>query len=199
MSAMAARKLERVYTYKDYLTWDDDIRCELIDGVVYNMAAPSIRHQDAVGEVFTQLKSYLKGKKCKPYVSPVDVRLNADKPFKRDDTVVQPDVIVLCDPSKIDNRERSINGAPDLVVEVLSQSTVYKDRALKFKKYQEAGVREYWIVDIDGRVVEVYAFEENPLIRTIYSADEPVPVRILDGCEINLTDVLPPLESDGDE
>jgi len=185
---------KKTYTYEDYITWDDDVRCELIDGIIYNMAAPTVRHQQVTGEIFSQLKNFLKGKKCEPFISPIDVRLNADKPFKKDNNVVQPDVIVLCDPSKIDDKERSINGAPDLVIEVLSPSSSLKDRNLKYAKYLEAGVREFWIVDIHNQLIEVNAFEDGPHIRFIHNITDTVPVRILEGCTIDINDVLPPIK-----
>jgi Uma2 family endonuclease len=191
----AALKLsEKLYTYDDYLVWNDKVRRELVDGVVYNMASPTPIHQDVVLEIGTQLKNFLKGKKCKPYISPIDVRLNADKPFKKDDTVLQPDVLVLCDSSKID--EKGIKGAPDLVIEVLSPGSGRKDRFLKFKKYKEAGVREYWVVDINNNIVDVFIFEEDPHLHYVYAIIDPVPVRILEGCTINLSEILPPMTFD---
>jgi Uma2 family endonuclease len=193
MSAALKLPVKR-YTYEDYITWGDDVRCELIDGVIYNMAAPTVRHQDIVLEIGTQFKNALRGKKCKPYISPIDVRLNADKPFKKDDTIIQPDIIVLCDPSKVDEKMRSINGAPDLVIEVLSPGTGHKDRLIKFRKYKEAGVREYWLVDLTTTSIEVHAFEEGEHVHYRYRITDPVPVRILEDCIIDISEILPPIE-----
>ena len=131
------------FSYRDYLSWDDNIRVELIDGVVHMMAGASEWHQDMVGDLFHQLKNFFKDKTCKPYVAPFDVRL-----FPQDDladkTVVQPDILVVCDKSKI--QPRGINGAPDFIIEVMSESSEAHDMMTKKKWYEAAGVREYWIV-----------------------------------------------------
>jgi len=153
--------LERRYTYADYLTWPDDFRCELIEGKVYMMSpAPTLRHQDVVGEVFRQLANTLKGKPCHPGISPLDVRLPKLGRKKNDEeTVVQPDVLVVCDPSKLD--ARGVKGAPDWVVEVLSPSTASKDQILKRRIYESAGVREYWLVHPIDRVLSVYVLQDG--------------------------------------
>jgi len=177
-----------LYTYEDYYSWDDDVRCELIDGVVYNMGAPTVWHQDVAGEIFGQLREFLKGKKCRAYISPIDVRLKADKRLMMDDTVVQPDVIVLCDKSKIDEG-KSIKGAPDLVIEVISPSSIKKDKLLKFNQYKNAGVREYWVVDARSFCVDVYYFNEGT--HNVFQMDEMIPVRLLEGCEIDLSEFVP--------
>ncbi|MDR1803838.1 MAG: Uma2 family endonuclease [Treponema sp.] len=134
------------YTYADYAKWDEDFRCELISGIVYMMASPSEWHQDVVGDVYSQLKASLKGKKCKPMIAPFDVRLFPRKDLS-DDTVVQPDVIVICDKSKLDGK--ACVGAPDVVFEVLSDSTKVMDLRVKMELYKSAGVKEYWVVAKD--------------------------------------------------
>jgi len=194
----AVRKMDvPLYTYADYAAWDDDVRCELIDGVVYNMAAPHHEHQDVLGEIFHQFKTHLKGKTCKPYIFPIDVRLFADNPFKRDDTVVQPDMIVVCDPSKL-GKKGTILGAPDFVLEVLSPSSGKMDTLLKFKKYQEAGVREYWMVDMQSESIEICFFEENLHHRHVYAITDPVAVNILPDCTIDISELFPPEPSEGE-
>ena len=131
------------FTYKNYLSWDDNIRVELIDGIVHMMAGASEWHQSMVGDLFLQLKLFLKDKSCKPYVAPFDVRF-----FPQDDlsdkTVVQPDILVVCDKSKI--QPKGINGAPDLIIEIMSDSSQAHDMITKKKLYEKAGVKEYWIV-----------------------------------------------------
>ena len=131
------------FTYKDYLSWDDNIRVEIIDGIVHMMAGASEWHQSMVIELLFQLKLFFKGKSCKPYVAPFDVRL-----FPQDDlsdkTVVQPDILVVCDKSKI--QPKGINGAPDLIIEIMSDSSEAHDTITKRKLYEIAGVKEYWIV-----------------------------------------------------
>ena len=153
---MELLKEDQRYTYHDYVQWDDDQRWELIDGVPYMMAAPRVNHQRIVQRIGFWFHQALKGKPCEPFFAPVDVRLNFDK---ADDTVVQPDVFVVCDPTKI--TEKTVDGIPDLVVEVLSPSTSRNDRWFKYNAYQSAGVREYWIVDPDNRTVEVYLLIEG--------------------------------------
>jgi len=139
------------YTYADYIKWDDSIRYELIDGVAYAMAAPSRLHQKISGEIFRQLSNFLKGKQCEAYAAPFDVRLNVDS---YDDIVVQPDLLVVCDESKHDGQ--SVIGAPDFIIEILSPKNTKHDTDLKYRLYQKAGVKEYWIVNPFRRTVEVY-------------------------------------------
>jgi len=181
-----------LYTYADYCTWDDDKSWELIDGIAYAMAAPTIAHQRISWELSLQLGIFLRGKSCQPFHAPFDVRLFAnqdDETDESDDTVVQPDLLVVCDRSKLSDG-RSCKGAPDLIVEILSPSTSRKDRLIKLQKYREAGVREYWIVDPDKRTVLVYLFEDEKISRTKYDETDSVPVTVLPGLMINLPGVF---------
>jgi len=176
----------RSYTYEDYASWDDDKRYELIDGVVYLMSpAPTSEHQLISGELYGQLYNYLKGRPCRVFSAPFDVRLNFDGDDK---TVVQPDILVVCDRSKI--VKAGCNGAPDLVIEILSPSSGNRDRLLKFNKYLQAGVREYWIVDPECRVVEVYTLESGRYAISVYGEDDTVDVHVLEGCQIVLPEVF---------
>ena len=147
------------HTYGDYLTWPEDVRYELIDGIAYLMApAPTPRHQDIAGAVYVQLHNKLGDSRCRVLIAPVDVVLaRADEADERVDTVVQPDVLVVCDPEKIG--EKRVRGAPDLVVEVLSPSTAGHDMVLKRRIYEQAGVREYWLIHPTDRVLTVYRLE----------------------------------------
>ena len=178
---------EKGYTYEDYITWDDDIRYELIDGVAYAMASPSQNHQEISMEFSIQLGNFLKGKPCKVFHAPFDVRLNADS---YDDTVVQPDILVVCDKSKLDGR--SVLGAPDFIAEILSHRNTKHDTDLKFRRYQAAGVKEYWIVDPIRETVAVYILKNGRYgVGSLYKADDAViPVHTLVGCEINLSELL---------
>lgn len=170
------------YTYSDYCTWDDGERWELIDGVPYAMSpAPSSTHQAISGELFGQLRDYLKGKPCKVYHAPLDVRLKAEE---EDDTVVQPDLVVICDRSKID--EKGCKGTPDLAIEILSPSTARMDRVLKFQLYQRAGVREYWIVDPTIQSVQVCVLQNGAYVTSVYTEADMLPVTVLEGCSIQL-------------
>ena len=175
----------RLYTYSDYLQWDDDKRHELIDGVPYLMSAPSRRHQKLLGKLFIQFDTLLKGKTCEVYFAPFDVRLNADT---LDNTVVQPDLLIVCDKAKLD--DAGCKGAPDMVVEILSPSTSRHDRILKFKTYLKSGIGEYWIIDPETSTLAVHILKDGDYIIHPYAAEDTVPVHILEGCTINLSEVF---------
>jgi Uma2 family endonuclease len=147
------------HTYGDYLAWPEDVRYELIDGVAYLMApAPSRVHQEVVGELYRQTANALNGTPCRPYIAPFDVRLpKGDEADDRVDTVVQPDLLVVCDKAKLD--ERGMRGAPDWVVEVLSSASASHDQTVKLAAYERAGVPEVWLVHPIDRVVSVYRLE----------------------------------------
>lgn len=153
------RRDAQYHTYGEYLTWPEDVRYELIDGVAYAMApAPSRRHQEILGEIYRQVANALAGKSCRPFIAPFDVRLpRGDEADEAVDTVVQPDLSVVCDPAKLD--ERGCRGAPDWVVEVLSPATAGHDHILKRTVYERAGVKEYWLVHPIDRIVTVYRLE----------------------------------------
>ena len=171
------------YTYKDYLTWGDDVRFELIDGIPHMMAAPTLWHQRVTGEIFGQLRNWLEDKPCEVYVAPCDVRLfpEADK---SDRVVVQPDVLVICDEEKLSDG-KACRGAPDFVVEVTSKGTKGKDFREKKALYEKAGVREYWVVE-EGAVYK-YAPVDGEYRETVYDLDEDseISVDMLPGCSID--------------
>jgi Uma2 family endonuclease len=185
---MGALPLKEDYTYADYLEWDlkEGERYEIIDGVPYAMAAPSIKHQRIAGRIYSELSGFLKGKPCEAFIAPLDVCLFGKGNF--DKNYVQPDVFVVCDKSKIE--ERRCNGAPDLVVEVLSPSTEVNDFFCKLNKYRQAGVREYWIVDPRTGIIQVCILENSYYITKDYTSDDIIPVTILDGCKINMKEVF---------
>lgn len=173
--AFGKGKKQGEYTLEDYYALPDEQRVELIDGVIYDMSAPSLIHQGVIGEIFSQIKNFIRDNKgtCRVYDSPVDVQLDCD-----DLTMVQPDLVILCDKEKM--KLKCIYGAPDFVLEVLSPSTSKKDCNLKLRKYMLAGVKEYWILDPDKERLLVYEFEKdnNP---TIYGLAGKVPVGIYKG------------------
>ena len=173
------------YTYEDYCSWDDDKRWELIDGIPYAMSAPSRRHQEISRELLVQFHSFLKGKSCKVYAAPFDVRLDADT---YDDTVLQPDLLVVCDESKLD--DRGCVGAPDMVAEILSPSTAMLDKHLKFNHYLRSGVREYWIVDPDSNTVTTYILKNGEYVAHAYGSDAAIPVHVLEGCSIDMAEIF---------
>lgn len=179
------QKNER-YTYADYCTWDNSERWELIDGVPYAMSpAPSNAHQSISTELVYRLRRHLEGKPCKVFHAPYDVRLNA---ADEDDTVVQPDLVVICDRSKID--DKGCKGAPDLIIEILSPSTSRHDRIVKMDLYQRSGVREYWMLDPDTKTLQVLLLENGRYVITGYLDEDTVPVTVLPGCEIVLKEVF---------
>jgi Uma2 family endonuclease len=192
--ALARRDIES-HTYADYLTWPDDVRYELIDGVAYLMApAPTLDHQDVAGEIFRQLANALGGQPCRAYIAPVDVRLpKADEDDARVDTVVQPDVLVVCDADKLDRR--GVRGAPDLVIEVLSPGTAGHDHRTKRQVYERAGVREYWLVHPTDRMVTIYRLEEGGFGKPeIQDLSGETPIGILPGVAIVWDDLVGRLE-----
>lgn len=177
-------KRQGEYTLEDYYALPDERRIELIDGVIYDMSAPIPIHQLIGSEIRERLNSYIKGKNgsCIPFVAPIDVQLDCD-----DKTMLQPDILVVCDRSKV--VKRGIYGAPDFVVEILSPSTRKKDLTVKLGKYVNAGVSEYWVVDPDQKKVAVYDFAHEEL-PAVYGFDSKVPVGIFDGeCEIDFAEI----------
>ena len=148
------------HTYSDYLTWSRDYGDELINGTAYvrEPPSPSQSHQEIVVELCRQAANALKGKRCRVYVAPFDVRL--PKSTEEDgqvDTVVQPDVLIVSDPRKVD--ARGVRGAPDWVAEVLSPSTASHNRTVKLSAYERAGVREVWLIDPVDRTLTIYQLE----------------------------------------
>ncbi len=142
----AALKQPLYFTYGDYCNWSEDERWELIDGQAYAMSAPSRVHQEIVLELGRQIANYLKGKPCKPYIAPFDIRLpKKNEKDDKIDTVVQPDISVICDRNKLD--DKGCRGAPDWIIEILSPSTAIRDMDIKFKLYQAHGVKEYWLIN----------------------------------------------------
>lgn len=166
------RKKQGEYTLEDYYAWPEDQRIELIDGVIYDMSAPTFIHQRFAFHFAHIVQNFIdkKGGSCIPMVSPVDVKLDCDNR-----TMIQPDALILCDKNKI--RRWGIEGAPDFILEVLSDSTRKKDLTIKMKKYINAGVKEYWILDPRDKRLYVYDFRDEG-IPGIYPLSGEVGVRI---------------------
>ncbi len=183
-----AQKTDKRFTYGDYLSWHDDERWELIRGEAFNMTpAPSRQHQSISGQLFLQFAIFLSDKPCKVYSAPFDVRLaDADEPEEEIRTVVQPDLLVVCDPAKLD--DRGCKGAPDLIVEVLSPATARKDLKEKLTLYEKAGVREYWLADPAAKTVMVFKHgaERRYGRPEVYTDEDRVQVGIFDDLTVDL-------------
>ena len=191
MMVINQSRAEGLYTYADYLTWPEEERWELIDGVPYDMTpAPSTRHQEILGELHRLFSQYLYGKPCKAYLSPFDVRLpKGDDEDEGVLSVVQPDLSIICDRSKID--ERGCKGAPDLIIEILSPSTTKKDLGVKLRLYERVGVFEYWLVHPNDQTILVFFLQKGTYgTPMIYKAPDDVPVQLFPGFLIPLAEVF---------
>lgn len=190
--SQAALKRDARYTYADYRQWDDGERWELIDGVAHNMTpAPSRLHQKISWELAQQIGGQLRGKKCQAYAAPFDVRLPAaGESDETTSTVVQPDLVVVCDPIKLD--ERGCKGAPDLVIEILSPDSVARDQKEKFLLYEQAGVLEYWLVHPTDRIVTVFHRGADGAYGrpAVYTPGERIRVGVLPELEIDVAAVF---------
>ncbi len=180
------QEAEQKYSYADLLNFPEDKRYEIIDGDLYLMSAPTVIHQGILGEILYQIKNYLKGKKCKVFSSPIDVRLSGEKDDKKEFNVVQPDLLIVCDENKI--QKNCILGAPDFIVEILSPSTSSMDRVKKFNLYQKFGVKEYWIVAPEEKNISVFLLNKEGIytIPKAYYLTDKVPVNITRDLYIDL-------------
>ena len=197
-------KRQGEYTTEDYYALPEDCRVELIDGVIYNMAAPSWRHQILIFRIAVQLDEWIRkmNGRCMVMMSPVDVQLDKD-----DKTMIQPDVFVVCKKKNTDSEREerkaekrkkesrkyeehyAFQGAPDFVAEVLSPSSGKRDRIVKYEKYKNAGVREYWIVDPKAEIITVHLFDKRSET-TVYSYQDEIPVHIFgDACCVSLREI----------
>lgn len=175
---------EKTYTIEDIYNLPEGTRAELIDGQIYYMAPPSRMHQEISMFLSYSITDYIKQKhgSCKVYAAPFAVFLNKD-----DINYVEPDISVICDPSKLD--DKGCHGAPDWIIEIASPSTQSMDYGIKLFKYRTAGVREYWIVNPVKKVVNVFDFE-NEQQSGVYSFGDEIPVTIYPGFTIKLADML---------
>ena len=186
---------DKRYSYADYLTWMDDVRRELHDGLIKLMTpAPSRRHQDISTNLVSMFWYFLRNKQCKIYHAPSDVRFPKDRKSLEDKqvyTVLQPDLYVVCDLSKLD--DRGCQGAPDLVIEIVSPKNSKRDVKDKFDIYQQHGVREYWIVSPLDENVNVFVLDDKSKFQFVgmYAGDDKIPVNIFNGdLKIDLTEVF---------
>jgi Uma2 family endonuclease len=191
MSTAYETKNTARYTYANYLAWKTDERYEILDGEAYMMSAPTVAHQVISRELLGRFWNFLQGKPCQVFTAPFDVRL-----FPRedggDDTIVQPDLLVVCDKAKIaDNR--ACRGAPDLVIEILSPSNDDPAMFLKYNRYLMAGVREYWVISPETREIQVHILEpggekkSNRYVSALYSGAAALDVSVLPGLSVDFS------------
>ena len=186
----AALQENRHWTYADYKAWElaPGERYEIIDGEAYAMSAPTTGHQAILGELFRQIANYLRGKSCTVYPAPFDVRLFYAED-ESDDTVVQPDITVICDEEK--RGKEGCHGAPDLVVEILSPSNTASEMQTKFDLYRRAGVREYWVLDGSQKSLHTYRFADKKIAAfASYGAADTAPAGIFNDLSIELASVF---------
>jgi Uma2 family endonuclease len=184
---------EKIYTYADYLTWQFDEMVEIIKGKVFRMSpAPVTKHQRISTNLTLLVAFFFQKRPCQVFHAPFDVRLPKRKDSRDDQilTVVQPDLCVICDESKLD--EKGCVGAPDLVMEILSPSTRKKDLQDKFELYQETGVREYWIVHVEETIVEIFYLDEMGLYRLhrIFTNDDTASSHIFPDLQMKLGEIF---------
>ena len=171
---------DKYYTYEEYEALDDGNRYELHNGRLFMMAGVTRAHGIASGEIYGQLYDHLKGKTCEVHHSAYEVRLWEDE-----DTAYEPDVFVVCDPTKL--KDKYCEGAPDFIAEVLSPSTSFNDKIIKFNDYRETGVKEYWIVDTVDKTVAAHRLIGKQYNTQYYSAKDKAPIQVLDGFLIDLS------------
>ena len=187
MSALPKEK--PYYTYADYKEWelDEGERYEILHGEAFSMASPGVEHQAILGALCSQFFHYLEGKPCKVYPAPLDVRLFYEED-ESDDTVVQPDILIVCDKKKMSTE--GCRGAPDLVVEILSPSNTAMEMGKKFDLYRQAGVREYWLIDPESKRLTVYCFRDGAILTTTYESKDTVPVSIFPEFSVELSRIF---------
>lgn len=185
-------------TYKEYATWGEGERCEVLDGAIISMApSPLPEHQEISMQLSIEFGLYLRGKTCRVFAVPIDVYLFENSHQKWiDDNVknwVVPDLLVVCDPDKI--KRSKIVEAPDLIIEIISSSSAKIDRIDKRLAYQRAAVREYWIIDPANQLVEVYLLKNHSLeLHDVYNREHSIPVSVLEGLTIDLSVIFPKRE-----
>lgn len=187
---LAQKKEEKPFTYRDYLTWNDNQQWEVIDGTAYMQAAPSWEHQRVLGGIFNQFYNHFNGKQCQVYPAPFDVRLPDENETDEDSTtILQPDISIICDKSKL--KGTGYFGVPALVVEILSPQTAAYDKKLKLKRYEKAGIKEVWIIDPLNKTVDVFNLIDDRYNKPeSYSNEEKITVSTFSDLEIDLNPVF---------
>jgi Uma2 family endonuclease len=193
ITSLSQLDLSKQYSYADYLTWNFKERVELIKGLIYKMSpAPSPVHQLISGNLHADIHAFLRKSDCNVFAAPFDVRLTNKRKSTEDNViinVVQPDLCVICDPSKID--KRGCLGAPNLVIEIVSKGNTRLELEQKFKLYEENAVQEYWIVQPGDQTVSVFDLvQDKYTLRQIYSNDSKIDVAVLPGLVLDMKDVF---------
>jgi Uma2 family endonuclease len=193
ITSLSQLDLSKQYSYADYLTWNFKERVELIKGLIYKMSpAPTSGHQTISMNLTGAIYPFLKKSECKLFAAPFDVRLTNKRKSTTDNTiidVVQPDLCVICDPSKID--KRGCLGAPNLVIEIVSKGNTKLELEQKFNLYEENGVQEYWIVQPGDQTVSVFDLvKDKYALRQIYSNDSKIDVAVLPGLVLDMKDIF---------
>ncbi|MBU0700542.1 Uma2 family endonuclease [bacterium] len=188
-----AKKKEERFTYGDYLQWPDEERWELIDGEAYDMSpAPLRKHQEISGNIFADFHNYLRDKHCRVYAAPFDVRLpESDKDVSDEEivTVVQPDIVVVCDGNKLD--DKGCKCAPDIVIEILSPHTAKKDVVTKHHLYERHKVNQYWVLDPETKEVVVFKLKNDRYGEPEkYKKEDTIKVDIFEDLEIDLRTIF---------
>lgn len=181
--------LGKTYTYADYLSWNLSERVELLWGKIFKMSpAPSTNHQRISSILHRNIANFLMNSSCEVFHAPFDVYLKINE--QQPDSVVQPDIVIVCDQSKLD--EKGCQGAPDLVVEILSPSSAQKDLKYKLKLYEEAGIPEYWVVDPSNFLVQVFVLESGQYqSHRPYTYEDSIQSKVIQGFSIHLKEVFP--------
>jgi len=185
------------YTYGDYLKFEFDEMVELIRGKIFKMSpAPGTTHQRISGAIFFQFYSFFKANKCLIFSAPTDVVLPIPNlPKKKSTTVVQPDIFVICDPSKVE--QKCVYGVPDLVIEILSPHTRKKDIQLKHEVYQESGVREYWIIFPNDEIIDVFVLEDSKFVlKSRHTSNEVFTSHIFPDLKVDTSEIFPQINDE---
>ena len=182
--------LSKKYSYADYLTWKFNERVELYLGKVVKISpAPNLQHQRISGIIFIEIGIFLKKKPCQVFAAPFDVRLPLAKSEKID-TVVQPDITIICDESKLD--KQGCIGAPDIVMEILSPGNTKKEMREKLRIYQDAGIPEYWLIDPEHEFILLYHLDELGKYNSSlpFVEDDIIKSKVLNGFELDVKEVF---------
>ena len=185
----------KTYTFDDYHNWDFPERVELINGKIYEMmSAPSPYHQEIAGDLYDPIKQFLRGKACKVYFAPFDVFLPSNS---TKDTVLQPDICVICDLTKI--TKKGCIGAPDIVAEILSPGNSVKEMKIKYDAYEAAGVKEYWVVVPTNLLFIVYRLENGKFQQEpVKTVGDVITSSVLAGFSLDLTELFKNAPADGE-